>query len=68
MSIFIASTQKTVEPSSFHEGLKKLLIGYESIEFLKLIEDVVKSVYNKESSKEYVERVGLENGISGDRL
>ncbi|HEY9059379.1 MAG TPA: ADP-ribosylglycohydrolase family protein [Pseudobacteroides sp.] len=62
---FIASTQKTVEPSSFHEGLKKLLIDYESNEFLKLIEDVVKSIYNGESSKEYVKRIGLEKGISG---
>lgn len=62
---YIASTQKTVEPSSFYEGLKEILIGYDSKEFLKLIEDVVKSVYSKESSKEYVNRIGLENGISG---
>jgi len=62
---FIASTKKTVEPSSFYEGLKKLLIDYESIEFLKLIEDVVKSVYNKESYKGYAKRLGLEKGISG---
>ncbi|MDQ2088033.1 hypothetical protein RBH29_16520 [Herbivorax sp. ANBcel31] len=62
---FVASTQNRVEPSSFHEGLKKLLIGYESMEFLKLIEDVVNSIYNKENSKEYVLRIGLEKGISG---
>ncbi|MDP4179575.1 MAG: ADP-ribosylglycohydrolase family protein [Bacillota bacterium] len=62
---FVASTQKTVEPSDFHEGLKKLLIGYESIEFLKLIEEVVKSVSNKESTQEFAKRIGLEKGISG---
>ncbi|WP_010243072.1 ADP-ribosylglycohydrolase family protein [Acetivibrio cellulolyticus] len=62
---FVASNQKTVDPSNFHEGLKKVLMGYESTEFLKLIEDVVKSVSNKESSKEYALRIGLEKGISG---
>jgi len=62
---FIASTQKSVEPSNFYDELKKLLTDYESIEFLKLIEDVIESVYNKENSKEYAKRIGLEKGISG---
>jgi len=45
--------------------LKKLLTDYECNEFLKLIEDVIESVYNKENSKGYAKRIGLEKGISG---
>lgn len=62
---FIAGTQKTLDPSSFYEGLKELLIDYESSEFLKIIEEVVESVNNGESTGEYVERLGLKNGVSG---
>ncbi|HHV30514.1 ADP-ribosylglycohydrolase family protein [Acetivibrio mesophilus] len=62
---FIAGTKKEVAPSSFYEGLKSLLIGYESLEFLKIVEEVVDSVYNNESTREYVERLGLKNGVSG---
>ncbi|HOM03382.1 MAG TPA: ADP-ribosylglycohydrolase family protein [Acetivibrio sp.] len=62
---FVVATRKEVDPSSFYEGLKVLLIGYESLEFLKIIEEVVESVNNKESTKEYMERLGLRNGVSG---
>lgn len=54
-----------IKPIEFLNELKDVFKGYNSIEFVKLMEEIVESVNKKENTKEFIIKKGWKNGVSG---
>ncbi len=70
LSVAVASylsslKQETIIGRDFMQELKSILKEFNDEEFMKIIEEVILSIDNGESTKEFIIKKGWKNGVSG---
>jgi len=65
LAAYFSSLNKPISPQNYLEKLKTLLKNEESEEFINLINQVITSISNHESTESFAESMGLEKGITG---
>ncbi|MDM8522212.1 ADP-ribosylglycohydrolase family protein [Desulfococcaceae bacterium HSG8] len=65
LAAYMASRNHHVSAQDYSEALKNLLAKDNAVEFLELINQVIISVENRQTTESFAEEMGLGSGISG---